>query len=142
LYPFTPGQLIGVMHFNRRSGDFREQTIESGIYTVRYALQPVDGNHEGTSPTRDFLLLVRADDDSSPQPMEVKALLAASAKAAESNHPAMLCLQTANPADERPSLHHNDEHDWWVARFNGTIQGVAPPTHLPVDVVIVGHASE
>src|SRR5262245_14902975 len=58
LYPFEPGQLIGVVRYPRKGSDFRDQPIADGVYTLRYAQQPVDGAHVGTSPTRDFLLLV------------------------------------------------------------------------------------
>ncbi|MCP4510822.1 MAG: hypothetical protein GY826_31010, partial [Fuerstiella sp.] len=30
LYPFAPGQLIGLLHFSRRGKDFRDQSVSSG----------------------------------------------------------------------------------------------------------------
>jgi hypothetical protein len=57
LYPLAVGEFIGVLRFPRKGSDFRGQEIAAGMYTLRYANQPVDGNHVGTSPTRDFLLL-------------------------------------------------------------------------------------
>ena len=58
-YPFRSGQLIGLVRFARAGSDFRDQKLASGLYTLRYGLQPVDGNHVGTFPTRDFLVLLR-----------------------------------------------------------------------------------
>ena len=58
LYPFEVGQLVGVVRFARKTTDFRNQEIAAGVYTLRYGLQPVDGNHVGTSETRDFLTAV------------------------------------------------------------------------------------
>ena len=49
-YSFTPGQLIGVINYPRKGADFRDQQIDPGVYTLRYAQQPVDGAHVGTSP--------------------------------------------------------------------------------------------
>src|SRR6478736_994933 len=49
LYPLTPGQLIGVARYPQNGGDFRDQQIPAGVYTVRYGQQPVDGAHVGTS---------------------------------------------------------------------------------------------
>ena len=63
LYPFQPGDLIGMLHLSRRGSDFRDQQMSSGWYTLRFGLQPIDGNHIGTSPTRDFLLMVDASED-------------------------------------------------------------------------------
>ena len=117
LYPFEPGQLIGALRFRRRGSDFRDQDISRGVYTLRYALQPIDGNHEGTSPTRDFLVLVRASDDQTVDAMPVEQLMEASAAAAGSSHPAMLCLQNAN--GDGQALAQVDGQDWWVLRVTG-----------------------
>ena len=56
LYPLQVGQLVGAMRLKSKAEDFRGQPIKTGVYTLRYGQQPVDGNHVGTSPTRDFLL--------------------------------------------------------------------------------------
>lgn len=143
LYPLQPGHLVGLLHFRRRGKDFRDQTIKRGWYTVRYALQPTDGNHEGTSPTRDFLLMVRAEEDKSPEPMGMKRLLKLSAEAAESSHPAMLCFQRApKAAHKEVSIRHIEDEDWWVLQFTGTGVADDKPRALPVDLIVVGHADE
>ena len=143
LFPFQPGQLIGALHYRRRGKDFRNQTIKSGWYTLRYALQPTDGNHEGTSPTRDFLLLVRAEDDTSPEPLPQEELLEASATAAGSAHPAMLCLQrTSADVAAKPSMRHVEDRDWWVLQFTGKGRSGEESTDLSVGLVVAGHADE
>lgn len=143
LYPFRQGQLIGVLKFSRRGSDFRDQDIDSGVYTLRYALQPIDGNHVGTSPTRDFLCMVRAEDDKSAKDMEVKELMYSSADAAQSNHPGMLCLQRP-PEEAKPmaKLKHDADQDWWLLQFTGTAKSADKTVPLPVSVVVVGHADE
>mgnify|MGYP003347847933 CR=1 FL=1 len=72
LYPLTPGQLIGVMRYPRKASDFREQDIKAGVYVIRYAHQPVDGAHVGTSPTRDFFALLPAAKDRDPKTLDFK----------------------------------------------------------------------
>ncbi|MEZ6062856.1 MAG: hypothetical protein R3C19_21135 [Planctomycetaceae bacterium] len=142
LYPFTPGQLMGVVHFSRRGSDFRDQTISSGWYTLRFFLQPVDGNHIGTSPTRDFLLLLSAEKDASGKDWTPDDLQAVSAEAAGSAHPAMFCLQPAQEGDV-PSMRHNEASDWWILHLTGT--GVAAEERkpdVPLDIVVAGHAPE
>ena len=90
----------------------RDQDIAKGVYTLRYGQQPVDGNHEGTSPTRDFLTLVNAEKDTSAKPMELKALLKASAEAAGSSHPALFGMQKVKgDAKAELSIRHEDRHD-------------------------------
>ncbi|MCP4192826.1 MAG: hypothetical protein GY768_19610 [Planctomycetaceae bacterium] len=144
LYPFRPGQLIGVLRFRRRGSDFRGQQISRGVYTMRFGTQPVDGNHEGTSPTRDFLLLVRAEDDSSIEPMGVKKLMEFSASAADSNHPAMLCLQRlGDKADVKdPRMRHDTDRDWWMLRFANDAKVGQKQLSLPIELVVEGHAEE
>jgi hypothetical protein len=141
LYPFTPGQLIGLLHFSRRGSEFRDQAISSGWYTLRFALQPVDGNHVGTSPTRDFFLLVDAERDELPENWEMDALNESSAEAAGSSHPAMLCLQRATEGSEL-ALRHDEQHDWWILHLVGQGKAGEKTIEIPIDLVVVGHAEE
>lgn len=142
-YPFAPGELIGVVRFARKSADFRDQDIASGLYTLRYGLQPVDGAHVGTSLTRDFLMLVRAADDTTVAAPDFKALTRKSATAAESNHPAVLSLQRSDePAKAEPAIRHDEDRDWWVVDVQA--QGKSDDAEQPVSLalVIVGVAGE
>ena len=141
LYPFTPGQLMGVVSFRRRGKEFRDQTISKGWYTLRFGLQPVDGNHEGTSPTRDFLLLVDPSEDELPEPWDAEDLHKASANAAGSSHPAMMCLQRPSEGSE-VTIHHDESNDWWVLHV--VTGGLAnnESQEVPMDLVVVGHAAE
>ena len=143
LYPFTPGQLIGVMQLTRKGSDFRDQDIAKGVYTLRYGQQPVDGNHEGTSPTRDFLTLVNAEKDTSAKPMEIKALLEASAEAAGSSHPALFGMQKVKITDKaRPTIRHQERHDWWIVTLAGKAVASGKTSGLSIDLVVAGVAPE
>ncbi len=112
LYPFEIGELIGVLRFPRKGADFRDQDIGKGVYTLRYANQPVDGNHVGTFDTRDFLLMVPAKEDTSAGPIAQEALFKESADSAGATHPAIMPLLKPS-GDEAPALHHAEERDWW-----------------------------
>lgn len=138
LYPFTPGQIMGVVRFSRKGSDFRDQDISTGVYTLRYAKQPVDGSHVGTSLTRDFLLLLQAETDQSADVLDYRALAERSAEAAGSSHPALLSMQRVGEA-KPPSLRHDEEHDWWIAGLAGkTTAGKA----VRVEFVVYGVAAE
>ena len=141
LYPFTPGQLIGLIHFRRRGSEFRDQTISSGWYTLRFGLQPVDGNHVGTSPTRDFLLLVDAEQDEFVDAWKDKDLHERSAEAAGSTHPAMICLQRPQDGSEH-AIRHDESNDWWILHAVGKGIVKDKPQDVPIDLVVVGHAAE
>ncbi|HUE74101.1 MAG TPA: hypothetical protein VMP01_24685 [Pirellulaceae bacterium] len=134
LYPLEPGQLIGVIRLPRKATDFRNQEVTSGVYTLRYGQQPVDGAHVGTFPTRDFVLLLPAEEDKSPATIgDYKTLTKASAASAGTTHPAIYPLLKPSEG-ETPSIRHDEEKDWWIVRFGSGKQAF--------DMVIVGHAEE
>jgi len=139
LYPLEMGQLVGVISYKRAGEDFRGQEIAAGTYTVRYALQPEDGNHVGTSDTRDFLLLLKAEDDKMPALLKKEDLFKLSAVAAGTTHPCMLSLLSAEgTTGDLPSLEHNEDRELWSAAF-------APKTDkgsLTIRMVVVGKAAE
>src|SRR2546428_3322222 len=62
--PSVPqGALLAVIRFAGKGADRRGQNIKPGVYTLRYSLMPVNGDHQGAAPQRDFMLLVPAADD-------------------------------------------------------------------------------
>lgn len=149
LYPFAPGQLMGVVRFPRKMSDFRQQEIASGVYTVRYGQQPVDGAHVGTSPTRDFALLLPAAEDKDPETIaDYKTLTKASTAAAGTNHPAILMLPRSADIGkgEFMGVRHDEEKDWWVLKFSGTARVAGPggvaSGSVRVEMVFMGHAAE
>jgi hypothetical protein len=115
-YPLTPGQLVGVISVPRRAGltDFKGHELESGVYTLRYGQQPMDGNHIGTSDTADFLLAVPVAQDQDPAPItELETLFQRSAEASGTTHPAIFSLLPADDAAE-PGLVNEAEHKFWI----------------------------
>jgi hypothetical protein len=85
------GALIGVARFPNRHSDRRGQTIKPGVYTLRYSVYPVNGDHQGISPQRDFLILSLAAQDVDPAAKPAfDPLMTMSRKASGTPHP--LCL--------------------------------------------------
>jgi hypothetical protein len=92
----TSGEFVGLVSLPKGMTDFRGQAIPTGTYTLRYQLLPHDGNHLGVSPNPDFLLAIPAASDPDPeQNLALKKLVALSAKATGTNHPAVIALETA-----------------------------------------------
>lgn len=142
-YPFQHGQLIGVIHYPRKGSDFRDQEIAAGTYTMRYGLQPVDGAHVGTFPTRDFLLLSKVEDDQSAAPVEIANLNERSANAAETNHPAILALlKLPEKTESYPAIAQNEANDWWIVRLEAQTKVGGQTAKLPLDIVVAGHVAE
>src|SRR5260370_37203601 len=85
------GALLGVIRFSGNGSDRRGQTIKAGVYTLRYGIMPVNGDHQGAAPQRDFLVMTPAADDkdlnSTPN---FGALVAMSRNASGTQHPTVL----------------------------------------------------
>ncbi len=85
--------LVGVVRFGRAWIDYRETEVPAGVYTMRYWVQPADGDHMGVSRYRDFLLLSTVADDADPEAVfEQEPLMALSEKASGKTHPAVIAL--------------------------------------------------
>ena len=93
LYPtLRQGGFVGVARFHAGAADFKAQKFPAGVYTMRYAVQPEDGDHQGVTESRDFLLLCAAASDPAIDAMELKELNKLSARVNGKKHPAVLYL--------------------------------------------------
>ncbi|MBX9789270.1 MAG: hypothetical protein K2Y37_10175 [Pirellulales bacterium] len=143
LYPFSVGELMGVVRYKLKATDFRGQEIAAGAYTLRYGLQPVDGNHAGTSPTRDFLLLLPTEKDTTAAAVEESSLFKLSAEVAGGTHPTMLLLMPfEGAADDLPQLAHDEANERWSVSFAGNGRSDGKAAKVPVNLVVVGQAAE
>jgi hypothetical protein len=133
-YGLTQGQLVGAMQVHSESySDFRGQPVKPGVYTLRYGLQPEDGNHVGTSETSDFLLAIPAESDSDPGVLKVKPLFKQSAKATGSNHPAIFSLLPPEEKTAAPALVHDASKELWILQWTATgTEGISTPLRLVV----------
>jgi hypothetical protein len=103
------GALVGAVRFAADWIDYKGERVASGVYTLRYAVEPADGNHMGVSTYRDFLLLVPAGDDPGPEAtLDLDRLIALSRKATGSSHPAVLALFPPPSDAGPPALLRND----------------------------------
>lgn len=110
IYPeFAESTFMGVISLPQGGKDFRGQSIRPGVYTLRYALMPDDGNHMGVSEYRDFLLLIPATADRDPQAtLGFAQLVERSKKASGTNHPAPLSLVAPEREKSLPVVYVND----------------------------------
>ncbi len=144
-YPqLEEGTLVGTIRFLAEAKDYRRQAIKPGTYTLRYARHPVDGNHMGVAPYRDFLLLAPAAADASIAPLAMTDLLNLSRKASGTGHPSVWSLIPAEGASgTAPSLTHAEDEDRWVLSFRVQMQaGAAAPATQAMALVVVGSAPE
>jgi len=97
LYPeLANAEFVGIIRFPKGMSDYRGQAIPAGAYTLRYQLIPQDANHMGVSPNPDFLLAIPITSDPNPEQNYLyRKLVALSAKATGTNHPAVIALDSA-----------------------------------------------
>lgn len=145
LYPFlTDGELLGVLQFATEGHDYRDQSIAKGLYTMRYGLQPVNGDHLGVSTYRDYSLLLPAAKDQKPDVMPRKQLEQQSALAAGTSHPAVLLLQAVSAESSKsvPLMVRDAEKNTWSVAIplRILVKGESEPMVQPILVVVVGAA--
>ncbi len=130
--PLIPqGALLGVIRFDGQGADRRGQTIKAGVYTLRYGIMPVNGDHQGAAPQRDFLLLSPAADDRDLNSRPgFDALVAMSSKASGTPHPAVLSFWKSDTVT--PGFTKQGDTDWVLQTKIGD---------TPISVILVGVAS-
>jgi len=143
LFPFLQaGELVGAIEFTAEGQDYRDQIIDPGVYTLRYGLQPVNGDHLGVSKFRDYLLLVPAKDDAAVAIIPQKKLEKDSTDASGTNHPAVLILFAAPDGAKDAQMIHDEDLDLWgvVATLPLKLEGEASTQAFPVQLIVQGAA--
>ncbi len=140
-YPqLSQGSLLGAIRFHGEVTGYRKQRVQPGVYTLRYALHPVDGNHMGVAPQRDFLLLAPADDDRTIEALPYDEVVALSHKVTGTRHPSVWSLvEPEDDPDSLPALIHWEEEGLWILYLKA--QG-GEGVEFPLALVIVGYAPE
>jgi hypothetical protein len=136
-YALANSTFLGLIHFEKSSRDYRGNALPAGFYNLRYELQPNDGDHLGTSPTPDFLLLLAPASDPDPeQTYDFKHLVDLSRQATGQKHPAPLNLLPGE-AKEFPSV-TTDSDDHTILFFKAkTTSG-----DLPIGLVVKGTTTQ
>jgi len=140
-FPFlAESELLGVMQLMGEGHDYRDQAIAKGVYTMRYGLQPVNGDHLGVSPFRDYSLLLPAAKDKTVASLPRKQLETQSSESAGSSHPAVFFMLDAPTATKTPSMIHDEEKNTWrvAVPLNLAVKGESKPVTHPVSIIVVG----
>ncbi|HEY2907372.1 MAG TPA: hypothetical protein VGJ29_15825 [Vicinamibacterales bacterium] len=95
------GTLVGAVTLSSRYRDIRGATLKPGHYTLRYGIEPQNGDHAGVSPYRDFLLLSPADTDNSVAALGHDSVIGISRQSIGGSHPACWALDPPVAAGER-----------------------------------------
>jgi hypothetical protein len=108
----TPGAVVGAIRFPNGGEDRRAQPLKPGVYTLRFSMFPINGDHQGVAPQRDFLVLTPVSVDQSLDTVpKFDDLMKMSRNASGTPHPAVLSMWYVD-SDYQPGLQQIGEHDW------------------------------
>ena len=96
------GTLVGAVRLSAAYPEIRGKQLKPGVYTLRYALQPENGDHLGVSTYREFLLVSPAAVDRDLGPTGHDGTVNLSKQSIGASHPASLSLDP--PASAAPPL--------------------------------------
>jgi hypothetical protein len=126
------GALMGAIRFSEGGSDRRGQTIKPGVYSLRYSLFPINGDHQGVAPQRDFLLMTPMAEDKDPKATpDFDTLVDWSKKASGTPHPAVLSIWKDEPGDYKGGVMKMGDHDWALQVKLGD---------QPMSIIVVGKA--
>jgi hypothetical protein len=131
--------VLGAVRFDKGWSDYRKQKVKAGVYTIRLAFQPQDGDHMGTAPYSEFGLLVAANEDKSAATMEPKKLQELSAASIGTSHPAVLLLFPNVKPGAAPRLEvKNNNHV--VLNTRHSVRTKEATGVLGLGLTLVGHS--
>jgi len=148
-FPTLPlGTLIGALQVVGAMTDYRNQAIAPGCYGLRVGWQPENGDHLGTSDSRDFLVVTSFTVDKDPAPVgKLDDLVKLSVPASPSDH--ALALYVAAPEgdagkDGAVRLFKREGKDEWAAdlTLSCKAEGAKEPVKVRIGLVLIGHVAE
>src|SRR5262249_38917292 len=132
--------VVGAVQLAQVWTDYRKQKIQPGVYTLRLAWQPQDGDHMGTAPYNEFCLLTPADKDEKPATMEAKALHELSANSTGGSHPSVLLLFPNPKPQAEPELVAMP-NDTWVLHVKRPVVADTENTVIGLGLALAGHTT-
>lgn len=132
------GTLVGAVSIASVFHDIRGKRIKPGVYSLRYGIQPSNGDHLGVSPFRDFLLLSPAAGDTTLAAQGHEPTVDMSMKTVGGSHPAVWSIDPP-VATQSPLTEHKTElgHKSVVMEVPLSRGGQAAGT-LKFGVVLIG----
>ena len=133
------GALVGAVRLAKAMTDIRGVPVKPGVYTLRFALQPQNGDHMGVSPFRAVPAgRPRRRRPDARTPVGFKGAVALAKKTVGKSHPAALSLDP--PSTDRPPgavVTNDDGHKGVTFTLPVTLQG-KPAGALSFGVILVG----
>jgi len=139
LASFKPVGLIGVVSVTgKQHRTYRDTELPEGVYTMRFALQPEDGDHLGTADFPFFVVLIPAKVDTKPDAFTAyPAMVKASGRDTPGGHPLILSLRPAAEGESPKLLEPTAGHK--SVRVKATVKPAdSAPMPALFEIVIKG----
>src|SRR5262245_8533200 len=134
-------EIVGAIRFAQDWRDYRKQKVKAGVYTLRLAYQPMDGDHTGASEFQEFLVVLAAGKDMKAEPMEVKHMSETSQQSIGTGHPAVFMLFPNNKPGATPELLAKPKNHFVVNfKEDVAVEGKKTGTALGFGLTLVGAA--
>ena len=104
------GTLVGALRVSGEFNEVRGKVVKPGVYTLRYGLQPQNGDHLGISTFREFVLISPAAIDTDPKVLGFDGVVALSKEVIGTAHPASLSLDPPEDAPGAVLSAYKNEH--------------------------------
>jgi hypothetical protein len=132
------GTLVGAVNISADYRDIRGKILKPGLYTLRYGIQPDNGDHLGVSPFRAFLLLSPAAQDTNPKPTGHDGTIELSKASIGGSHPGVWSIDPPVASAAALQLHKTGlGHQSVVMEIPITRDG-RPAGSLKFGVVLIG----
>jgi hypothetical protein len=132
------GSLIGAVKVGGTFRDIRGRVIKPGVYTLRFGIQPDNGDHLGVSPHRQFLLVSPAADDRNPAPQGHDGTVELSKGSIGGSHPGVWSIDPPASTEPLLSIHKTDlGHQSVIVEVSAARNG-KPAGTLKFGIVLVG----
>jgi hypothetical protein len=133
--------VFGAIRIAKQTTDYRKQKIPAGVYTLRLAYQPMDGDHMGAAPYSEFCLMSPAADDKKLALMEAKALHEMSAKTTNAHPGVLLLFPGGKDSTETPKLvNKGDGH--WVIQLKQNVTVGDKKASIDIGLTLIGTSSQ
>ncbi len=120
--------------------DFRDDPIDAGLFVLRLALQPKDGNHLGTAPFDTFAIMIPNDRDGQLKDMrDHDHMVELAQEGTIAEHPPILSFQPIEKLEgDTPRVELNEEHEWDFLYLSIPVDAAGAKANLTVGLVVHG----
>lgn len=133
--------LLGVARVGEGQRDYKDNEISPGVYTIRFGLQPKDGDHLGTSEYPYFAVLLPVKNDGELDAVKTyKVMVKTSGKSTATGHPCVLSLRplSSQSGDAVMITKPAADHEAIRVKLPAQIPESAGAADLPFELVYKG----